>query len=114
MELSAPSTWKRTWQITRTARSVRTITRFIRRFVLNPLWSLVKSRLFFCAGLFTALPCSFLLRTRPMQATPARDASANVHSHVHIGAGSFGLGMVVPLCRGAGFKTAILSREGTH
>lgn len=34
--------------------------------------------------------------------------------HIHIGAGSFGLGMVVEICKRAGFKTTILNRQSTR
>jgi mannitol-1-phosphate/altronate dehydrogenase len=33
------------------------------------------------------------------------------HDHVHIGAGKFGLGMVVDLCHRAGFRTLVMNRK---
>jgi hypothetical protein len=37
--------------------------------------------------------------------------SHGLYNHVHIGAGSFGLGMVLPICQSAGFSTVVLNRQ---
>lgn len=41
------------------------------------------------------------------------DSDPRTHEHLHIGAGSLGLGMIVEVCRKAGFETAVLNRHSS-